>query len=65
MFALAAATLGPRAGFFAGFVLMATSTVFPLVVAGRLALGLAIAGLVPGLAREDGLEVPGADERRG
>jgi amino acid transporter len=130
VFALAGATLGPRAGFFAGFALMATYTlftvasaaevglfgqsfldglgagsvdwliialvamvfvailafgdirvadsleypytVFPLVVAGWLALGLAIAVFVPGLARrvgeglarEEGLAVPGAEERR-
>lgn len=47
-------------------------TVFPLVVAGWLVLGLAIAVLVPGLARrvgeglarEEGLAVAGAQERR-
>lgn len=46
-------------------------TVFPLVVAGWLALGLAIALFVPGLARrvgeglarEEGLAVPGTEER--
>jgi len=45
-------------------------TVFPLVVAGWLVLGLAIAVLVPGLARrigeglarEEGLTVPGKEE---
>jgi amino acid transporter len=47
-------------------------TVFPLVVAGWLALGLAIAVFVPGLARrvgeglarEEGLAAAGSEERR-
>jgi uncharacterized membrane protein len=47
-------------------------TVFPLLVAGWLVLGIAIAVLVPGLARrvgeglarEEGIQVAGAEEER-
>src|SRR3954465_5805608 len=38
VFALAAATLGPRAGFFAGFALMATDGAFPIASAAEVGL---------------------------
>src|SRR3954466_8216118 len=38
VFALAGATLGPRAGFFAGFALLATYVVFPVASAAEIGL---------------------------